>query len=621
MPPSREGYLWWEGSPVFAVLHPPSSPTAPHGDPDSTDAAVLLCAPFGWEELCAYRSLREWAKRLAASGRPALRIDLPGSGESEGSPRDPGRVEAWTAAVVASARSLARSTGRPVTAIGLGIGGLLVCRAAAADDADDAPIGDLVLWGVPARGRTALRELQLFARLNAPEVDEAAAPSEHPDGSLEVGGFVLSAETREALHAIDLTELPSLGAGRRVLLLGRDGIGVDVRLARHLEQTGAAVSVSPGPGWNAMMDEPHLGVSPTATFERVSDWLAEPRQPALPPVVSAHAGGGGGSGEPEAQPDALSAPEAIELTIDGSRVGEVPVSVERPFGHLSGVLVEPAGGPAASVCVVFLNAGAIRRIGPNRMWVEASRRLAARGVPSLRLDLMGIGDSDGDARPFAEVGLNAPDFVDEIPPVLDVLEARGLPSHFVLVGLCSGAYQAFHAGLRDRRARVALMLNPSVLFWHDALPTLRDARRLRRLARPASWLALMRGRVRASRVREIAHAVLLLVPRLLGNRRAQRTARSDVVDALDQLRERGTRVVLAFSGNENLRYELEREGVLDQLDRWPNVELEQLAGAVHTLRPLSAQRSAHELLDRVVDEEVAAAGAVSPPRSALVPRG
>ncbi len=567
---------------------------------------MLFCPPFGWEELCSYRSLREWGQRLATSGHPALRIDLPGSGESVGSPRDPGRVEAWTAAVSDTARHLAHATSRPVTAIGIGIGGMLACRAAASG----APIGDMVLWGVAARGRTALRELQVFARLNAPEADAAAAPSEHPDGSLEVGGFVLSAETRETLQAVDLTELESLGAGRRVLLLDRDGIAVDKRLARHLEDTGAAVTVAPGSGWNAMMAEPHRGAPPIATFERVSAWLDDAPAPAS--AMTSNGSVGDSPGQLDADLDAPSASESLELTVDGLRVREAPIAIAQPFGQLRGVLVEPASRPAAGVCAVFLNAGAMRRIGPNRMWVEASRRWAGRGVPSLRLDLGGMGDSDGDARPYYPLGLNAPELVDEVLPVLDALEARGLPSHFVLVGLCSGAFQAFHAGLRDRRVRAALMLNPSVLFWHDALPTLRDARKLSRLTRPSSWLALLRGRVRPARMREIARSLLLLAPRLVGSRRAQRTARADVVDALNQLRDSKTRVVLAFSGNENLDYELERENILRQLDRWPNVELARLLGTVHTLRPLALQRSAHELLDRVVGEEVEVAGADAP---------
>src|SRR5256885_12260929 len=45
-----------------------------------------------------------------------------------------------------------------------------------------------------------------------------------------------------------------------------------------------------------------------------------------------------------------------------------------------------------------------RSIGQGRMWVDAARRLAAAGVPTLRLDLEGIGDADGDGRRFTDMG-------------------------------------------------------------------------------------------------------------------------------------------------------------------------------------------------------------------------
>ena len=61
-------------------------------------------------------------------------------------------------------------------------------------------------------------------------------------------------------------------------------------------------------------------------------------------------------------------------------------------GHLVGTLVQPTG-PSASVGVLFVNAGVIHRIGPHRIHVKIGRVLAQDGVPSLRLDLTGLGDS------------------------------------------------------------------------------------------------------------------------------------------------------------------------------------------------------------------------------------
>src|SRR5205823_13947176 len=132
--------------------------------------------------------------------------------------------------------------------------------------------------------------------------------------------------------------------------------------------------------------------------------------------------------------------------LDSGGVRETPITIEQPFGHLFGVIAEPptagplatAAGRQAELAVLLLNAGAIRRVGPNRMWVEAARRWAALGVPTLRLDLEGLGDADGEASRFADVAeLYVPRFIDQVRDALEVLEARGVARRFVLAGLCS----------------------------------------------------------------------------------------------------------------------------------------------------------------------------------------
>ena len=70
---------------------------------------------------------------------------------------------------------------------------------------------------------------------------------------------------------------------------------------------------------------------------------------------------------------------------------------------------------------------------------------------------------------------------------------------------------------------------------------------------------------------------------------------------MDALRDRGTRLVLAFSGDEPVYDELAADGILGGLDRWPNVELVPLPAADHTLRPLEAQAAASDLLEAELD--------------------
>lgn len=594
-------YLDADGrDPVFALLHMP--PREARGE-----IAVLICPPFGWDDVCSYRSRRDWAESLASSGHPTLRIDLPGCGDSGGSPADPGRLDAWTAAVDDAASWLRAKTGcRKTAAIGIGLGGLLLCRAIAAG----AEVDDLVLWAVPSRGQAFVRELRAFGRMEAakfglpPDGVEASPP---PDAA-EAGGFLLSAETIDDLERLDVARLPFTdGQIRRAYLLGRDGISVDDDLRRRLEETGAAVTVSPGRGYGAMMAEPQEARPPTEIFVRVETWLCQDG-----------AGTDGRWSTPSAQRRptparqaqaprprrALLDRDAAELMFDGVRLRETPLRIERPFGTMFGVLAEPADGSTSELATLLLNAGAIRHIGPNRMWVQAARRWAARGVPSLRLDLEGLGETDGDAARFSDVAeMYVPELFDQARAALDVLEARCSVRHFALAGLCSGAFWSFHGALRDERVSAAFMVNPRTLFWDAPLETVRYLRR--GLLLPSSWRMIARGEVRPSRIaRVIGRAPASLARHTLARRRAHRTGRDELGEAFDLLRDQGKRLTFVFSEKEPFYEELARQRRFERDGRWPNISVDLIPGPDHTLRPLYSQASALAALDRALAHEL-----------------
>ncbi len=576
-------YLRNGPEPIFALLNIPAEKSAPA-------SPVLICPPFGWDDICSYRSRRDWAVQLAAGGHATLRIDLPGTGDSGGSPHDPNRLAAWTGAVTMAAERMREITGSDrLTAIGIGLGGLLIFEALA----QGAQIDELILWAVPASGRTFLRELRVFARLEDSEFDVTGElePSLVPEGCTGAGGFLLSAETTKALQKIDIGmhELPA-GLVTRALLLGRDGIGVDPGLVDCLEEMGTTVTQDPGPGYGAMMAKPHLARAPTEVFAHVSSWLEEhPSKDVTPAPI-----------EPRG---ALDRDDAIELSVGDARIRETPVTVAQSFGDLFGVLSEPLYAPQAQLCVVMLNAGAIRRVGPNRMWVEAARRWAARGVTTLRLDLEGIGDAEGDADRFTELAeLYVPELVDQVRAALDALGARGFEGRFVLMGLCSGAYWSFHGALRDDRVVAAFMLNPRALFWDPALETARDLRR--GVLRTSSWPKILRGEVPLARMIALALDAPFTLPRRTIRRRRARRGGDELDRALDRLRHDDKHLQFLFSGNEPLYEELASEGRLDRLHLWPNIRLEMIPGRDHTLRPFQAQQRAHEALDRALEEEL-----------------
>jgi alpha-beta hydrolase superfamily lysophospholipase len=589
-------FLSCDPDPVLATLHRP--------DGAGHDTAVLVCPPFGWEEVCSYRSLRRWAELLAQRGYATLRCGLPGTGDSGGGPRDDDRLGAWVAAVSDAAGWLASTTGaRRLVAVGIGSGGLVACLAAAGG----AAIDDLALWGTPARGRAMIRQLRAFSTLERAHFYEGIEPGPAPrEGELEAGGFVLTAETVAAIDAVDLRELTLPGPVRRhALLMERDGLAVDAGLRDRLEVIGVTVSLAPGPGYADMTSDPQTARPPLAVIDRVTAWLD--RLSDAPEGAAAEASAPGTT-VPAAGPSTV-----IPAAGGGVPVRETVLTLPGPSGQLVGVLAEPTDPAATDLCVVLLNAGAVRRIGPSRMAVEAARRWAARGTPVLRLDLEAIGDSDGDETPYRDdAGLYGTQFVPQVIAAIDYLQERGVGRRFVLGGLCSGAYWSFHAARVDERIPAVLLLNPRALVWDAGLGPGRDLRalvtqrpslaKIRRLATGPRLHALLRW-LAALPIRFVRQIWLRESQSAINARQLERD--------LDRMLSSGKRMLLLFSEYEPLERELARAGGLQRLAAAPGVTLARVGVRDHTMRPGWAQREVHQALDRALASELAPTAPVS----------
>lgn len=132
----------------------------------------------------------------------------------------------------------------------------------------------------------------------------------------------------------------------------------------------------------------------------------------------------------------------------------VQIGVE---SSLFGILAQPdaEANTARKPAVLILNAGLMHRIGPFRMHVTLARRLAAQGMTSLRVDCSGKGDSAAreDVRSYEEaVNLDVKDAMDFVSGECGIDE-------FVLIGLCSGADDAFRASRMDARVSCLVLLD------------------------------------------------------------------------------------------------------------------------------------------------------------------
>lgn len=584
--PSQATYLQTGDGTPFLTLR-----DLPAGTPSGR--AVLIVPPFGWDEVASYRPRRAWAHHLADRGADVLRIDLPGTGDSAGGPGDDDLAARWVEAVGVAARAL---TGR-VTIVGIGLGGLLAWAAVSAG----APADDLVLWGAPGRGRDYTRELKAFARLERSKLQELNPGRELPPeapGVLTAAGHSLAAATNEGLGTLAAADLPFPdGVRPRVLLLARDGVGPDARLAEAAAQAASEVATDEGHGWSELVAPPQESALCPAPVAAVDAWLDA--VPATPTTTS-------------------DAPLGAPAMARDGEYAERPVRVRTgPDGDVEGILTEPPGGTAPSALLVLLNSGAIRRIGPNRMWVELARRWAARGVASLRLDLPGIGEAAGDDDLRADAAFYRPLYVEASRQALSELGPDYAQLPVASMGLCSGAWWSIELADQDPRVQAAIALNARALVWDTDLHVDRDARKVSYLLKASTYKRVLRGDLPLSRGVEIAQALLrkavekvkgLLGRGAKGDATGAAPTAADPTDALfDRLRDDGKITTLLFTGNEPVLDELRRAGRAEQpSDRWPALHLGLVTaiGDVHTLHPVAVQRAAHDHLDEAIARDL-----------------
>ena len=123
---------------------------------------------------------------------------------------------------------------------------------------------------------------------------------------------------------------------------------------------------------------------------------------------------------------------------------------------LSGILTEPAGHEAAErPAVLLLNAGLLHRVGPNRLHVVLARRLAAAGMPVLRFDYSGLGESEARRD---ELALDQSALAEGIE-AMEFLQTSGVADRFVPMGICAGAENAQRLACEDERVVGAVLID------------------------------------------------------------------------------------------------------------------------------------------------------------------
>jgi alpha/beta superfamily hydrolase len=554
VPPPEAVYLG--DRPRFAWLHRPAC---------SATTALIIVPPFGYEAVCAHRALRHMAEAAAHAGLYAIRVDLDGAGDSAGDDLDAARLDAWLAAIDDACDA---AEADHIVIAGVRLGATLAALAAArrGDIAGVVAIAPLPV------GRAWLRE----ARALEATLDLAPAPPNvaHDDHG-ELVGFALTAETRDTIGQIDLVKATAAPAPA-MLVIDRDDLPPNDRWIARLRELGATVDHRRLRGYVEMVLDPHKTDIPHAIIDAAVDFASRATAVRRSPKPA----------------------PARRNRAELGNVAERPVWLD---DRLFAIASEPP--TPAHRAVILLNAGAVGRIGPNRLYVALARRLAARGDLVLRVDLAGIGDTPP-RRGAVENIVYGDHALDDVEIAVGWARRAGA-RHVAVVGLCSGAYHALEAACAGQPIDTVVSINPLTFHYTPGMPldfaAHRVARDTERWSSSAlsleSWRKVLRGEVD---VRRIATIVAVRVRDRIEHRakdllrRVRVPLRDDLGSDLLALGRRGVAMRFIFAGGDPGRAMLVEQGgsAVARLAAAGRLSVRVIDGADHTFTP----RWSHPLL-------------------------
>jgi alpha-beta hydrolase superfamily lysophospholipase len=527
---------------LFGWLHMPIGT-------QGSNIGLVICKPFGYEALCAHRSVRMFAEMAAAAGIPALRFDYAGSGDSADIDSDVNQVKAWTGDVIAAVAELRRLTGvQQVCVLGFRLGALFATLAALQSNSID----ELILVAPVVAGRRYVSELRITRLAGAlgasPQNGAAGSGAPARVGSMEVSGHELTAATLAELKAVDLANA-GCPPVKRVLVIDRPDLPTARAWADALVGQGVPVEYQRLPGFIEMMTlAPHFARAPSEMLDTVRDWLR--RSPRLLPVQWACTD---------------LPPQELLLPSDGSGTDAAKVK-ERPvfFGvdaDLFGIVTEPPRGEIRRRGVILVNAAADNHIGAARLYVSLARRWARRGYVVLRMDFAGIGDSATRLnRPNDDVF--PPSALNDMRMAIDLLRNRYGVGEVTMVGLCSGGYHALRAAVAALPVNRILLVNPQNFFWREG-DSLEDLQLYEVVHNPglykqrmfsfAAWRRLVSGQVNVWRIAKIyAQRPMLALESSLRNVARQLRIRlpNDLGWELQEIAARGIQTTMVFARGE-----------------------------------------------------------------------
>ncbi|NVJ49053.1 MAG: hypothetical protein HWE11_01620 [Gammaproteobacteria bacterium] len=399
-----------------------------------TKTVFIICPGIGTDYNNAYRNFRYLARSLNQAGFDTLTIDYLATGSSSDGPETLNVIEKFEFSIT-SAVSFCRAHYQNICLIGFRVGATLALKYAA-----DYNLDGVVAWSPILKGKSFLREVKLLA---------ASAELNHETSEdLEISGVILDPPTQAYLAQIDITQMTPR-ARETLCVLDATSKRLEKVIDRWRECDNTSVTVLESTETQDLLIDAHLTKVASATNQAIVDTVAtwfdnnEMHNQEIPKFVS-------------------------ELVINHSFIETCCFD-----GARFSVRCQPTDVSKDKPVILFLSSGSNHNVGPHRLYVELSRKLASSGFTSYRVDMPGLGETPAE-------DLESENF-SYMPKPTDFLE-RFVAAHdlqhssLILIGLCSGAFHSFKAAAESETMpiKAIIPINPLTFYWQQGM-TIDDA--------------------------------------------------------------------------------------------------------------------------------------------------